>query len=985
MKRQWSPEELVEQFTLLPDEMHLLEAKVGVNQLGFAVWLKFFGQTARFPRTRQDVPQAVTSYIAGQLNLSPRLLQEYSHQGRTLVRHRLEIREFFGFRESNLQDAQAIKDWLCQQVLKYDRQESHLEATVYQRYRELKLEPPSPKQIKRLIGSAIRTTEAIFCETLLQKLPSETRGKMDALLETEAILLDDNSAHFKQSVFSFLKSDPGRVGLESLFKEIDKLKHIRQLKLPAHLFETTPPKVIQSYRRRASAEAPRDLRRHPKPIRYTLVTAFCWQRSQEISDSLVELLVQIVHRIYINAERRVNKQFLEDFKRVDNKSHLLYQIATATLEHPDETVKEVVYPVANPKTLQAVVQEYRASTTYDQKVYTVMRASYLHHYRRMVPQILETLEFRSNNEVHRPVVQALELLKKYQDSNQRYYASEELLYTKGVLKSGWRDLIVETDAEGKERINRVNYEISVLRALRDKLRSKEIWVVGAKRYGNPEEDLPQDFEQNREVYYQALKQPLDAESFIAQLQKEMTQSLTLLNQGLPHNATVRIIKRNGDNWISVTPLEKQAEPHNLRYLKREINGRWTMTSLLDILKEADLRVHFTEQFKTTASREMLDPQTLQRRLLLCLYGLGTNTGLKRISAGIDSDTYDDLRYIKKHFINKDDLRNAIAQVVNAVFASRREAIWGEGTTTCASDSKKFGSWDQNLMTEWHIRYGGRGVMIYWHVEKKSACIYSQLKTCSSSEAAAMIEGLLRHCTDMPVQKNFVDTHGQSEVAFAFCRLLGFELMPRIRRIGAQRLSLPQSAQKSNYPNLQSVLTNKAIDWDKIRQQYDQIVKYATALRLGTAEAEVILRRFSRATSPLHPTHLALLELGKAVRTIFLCQYLHSEELRQEVHEGLNVVEQWNGANGFIFYGKNSEIATNRLDEQELSVLTLHLLQICLVYINTLMIQQVLSEPSWMKRMTQEDLRALTPLIWEHINPYGTFQLNMNQRLQLDTA
>ena len=132
----------------------------------------------------------------------------------------------------------------------------------------------------------------------------------------------------------------------------------------------------------------------------------------------------------------------------------------------------------------------------------------------------------------------------------------------------------------------------------------------------------------------------------------------------------------------------------------------------------------------------------------------------------------------------------------------------------------------------------------------------------------MIEGLLRHCTDMQVKKNFVDTHGQSEVAFAFCRLLGFELMPRIRRIGEQRLYLPHSAQRQDYPNLQSVLT-KAIDWELISQQYDQMIKYATALRLGTAEAESLLRRFNRSSSPLHPTHLALSELGSCCANDFL--------------------------------------------------------------------------------------------------------------------
>ena len=111
------------------------------------------------------------------------------------------------------------------------------------------------------------------------------------------------------------------------------------------------------------------------------------------------------------------------------------------------------------------------------------------------------------------------------------------------------------------------------------------------------------------------------------------------------------------------------------------------------------------------------------------------------------------------------------------------------------------------------------------------------------------------------------------------------------------------------------------------------------MRVGTAETESILRRFTRSNLQ-HSTYRALSKLGRAIKTLFLCGYLSSEPTRCEIHEGLNVVENWNSANFFIFYEKGGEIATNRLDDQEVSVLSLHLLQLSLVYINTLMIQEV---------------------------------------------
>ena len=246
----------------------------------------------------------------------------------------------------------------------------------------------------------------------------------------------------------------------------------------------------------------------------------------------------------------------------------------------------------------------------------------------------------------------------------------------------------------------------------------------------------------------------------------------------------------------------------------------------------------------------------------------------------------------------------------------------------------------------------------------------------------MIEGVLRHCTEMEVEKQYVDSHGQSEVAFAFTHLLGFELMPRLKRIHKQILWRPNPGANEAYPQLQPVLSTRAIQWELIAQQYDEMVKYATAMRLGTADAEAILRRFSR-SDVQHPTYAALAELGKVRKTIFLCNYLHIEELRREVHEALNVIENWNSANAFILYGKGGEIATNRLEEQELTILSLHLLQLCLVYINSILIQNVLNEPQWTKRMAPDDLRGLTPLIYNRVNPYGLFLLNMNERLLRD--
>lgn len=112
--------------------------------------------------------------------------------------------------------------------------------------------------------------------------------------------------------------------------------------------------------------------------------------------------------------------------------------------------------------------------------------------------------------------------------------------------------------------------------------------------------------------------------------------------------------------------------------------------------------------------------------------------------------------------------------------------------------------------------------------------------------------------------------------------------------------------------------------------------------------------------------------GRRWWTSFVCDYLADVERRQETHEGVQVVENWNSANKDLFYGKDGDLAGADKESQEVSMLALPM-------------QEVLADPKWADKLTDADRRALSPLFWTHVNPYGRFELDMNSRLDLELA
>lgn len=222
--------------------------------------------------------------------------------------------------------------------------------------------------------------------------------------------------------------------------------------------------MVGAWRARAALEYPSDLRERPRPVRLTLLAALCWTRTGEITDGLVELLIGVVHKIGTRAENRVEGELLADLRRVRGKEGILFHLAEAAVEHPDDTVRTALYPVVSEATLRDLVKEAKATeAVFKTRVRKALRSSYSSYYRRMLPRLLGVLQFRSNNSAHRPVIEALDLLGRYAErpGTVRFYAGAETVPLAGVVPADWETAVVDE----RGRVERIPYELCVLRAL----------------------------------------------------------------------------------------------------------------------------------------------------------------------------------------------------------------------------------------------------------------------------------------------------------------------------------------------------------------------------------------------------------------------------------------------------------------------------------------------------------------------------------------
>ncbi|MFF7656762.1 recombinase family protein [Streptomyces sp. NPDC007983] len=272
---------------------------------------------------------------------------------------------------------------------------------------------------------------------------------------------------------------------------------MRALELPPELFADVSEKLVAAWRARAAKEHSSDLRAAGGPVRYTLLSTLCHVRETEITDSLVELVIQLVQKINTRAEKKVEGEFNKELKRVRGKEGILLRLAEAAVAEPGGTVRKVSYPVAGESTLKALAAEAAANEArYRARVRTVLRSSYSNHWRRMLSPLLNALDLKCNNTAYRPVMDAIDLLKRYLDQpiakEGAFFDEAEKIPLAGVVREEWRKAVVDE----RGRVERIPYELCVLVALRDHLRRREIWVPDPQQPSPTDRSDADDVEQH---------------------------------------------------------------------------------------------------------------------------------------------------------------------------------------------------------------------------------------------------------------------------------------------------------------------------------------------------------------------------------------------------------------------------------------------------------------------------------------------------------
>ncbi|WP_428879799.1 Tn3 family transposase [Bacillus cereus group sp. BfR-BA-01700] len=932
------------------------------NRLGFTVQLAVLRYPG-WPYTHiKNIPDSVIHYISKQIGASPSSLKLYPQRDNTLWDHLKEIRIEYKLVTFTLKEYRMTFKHLHQLALE-NGDAIHLLHECIDFLRKNKIILPAITTLERIVWEARAMAEKKLFNTVSQSLTNEQKEKLEDIITLQ------HSSESNKTILDWLKEPPGHPSPETFLKVIERLEYIRGMELETVQINHLHRNRLLQLSRLGSRYEPYAFRDFQENKRYSILTVYLLHLNQDLTDKAFEIHDRQILSLLSKGRKAQEEIQKLNGKKLNEKVIHFTNIGQALIKAKQEKldVFEVLESVIEWNSFVSSVEEAQELARPADYDYLDLLQKRFYSLRKYTPTLLRVLEFHSTK-ANEPLLQAVEIIRGMNESGKRKVPDDSPV---DFISKRWKKRLYENDGT---TINRHYYEMAVLTELREHVRAGDVSIVGSRQYRDFEEYLFSEFTWNQTKENTRLSVSLSFEDYITERTSSLNERLKWLTANSNKLDGVSLDKGK----LSLARLEKDV-PEEAKKFSASLYQMLPRIKLTDLLMDIAYITGFHEQF-THASNNRKPDKEETIIIMAALLGMGMNIGVSKMAEATPGLTYKQLANVSQWRMYEDAMNKAQAVLVNFHHKLQLSSYWGDGTTS-SSDGMRMQLGVSSLHADANPHYGtGKGATIYRFTSDQFSSYYTKIIHTNSRDAIHVLDGLLHHETDLNIEEHYTDTAGYTDQIFGLTHLLGFKFAPRIRDLADSKLFTIDKA--SEYPKLEAILRGQ-INTKVIKENYEDVLRLAHSIREGTVSASLIMGKLG-SYSRQNSLAIALREMGRIEKTIFILNYISDESLRRKIQRGLNKGEAMNGLARAIFFGKQGELRERTIQHQLQRASALNIIINAISIWNTLHLTKAVEYQKRSGSFNEELLHHMSPLGWEHINLLGEYHFNSEKMVSLDS-